>query len=161
MSCMHAKTLHSRLTLWDPMDCSPPGSFVHGILQAIILEWVDMPSPGDLPNPGITPVSLTSPALVGGFFITEPPGKPVYVLRHKKRDTESCIIRTLFMQLNLGKCHPVRTCYVLEISVCHVALENNCHPGRILFLQSPAAIQFCDECSFDVKLNCLYGFFLK
>ena len=32
-----------RLTLWDPMDCSPPGSSVHGILQARILEWVAMP----------------------------------------------------------------------------------------------------------------------
>ena len=31
------------------------------------------PSPGDLPNPGIEPVS---PALAGGFFTTEPPGKP-------------------------------------------------------------------------------------
>ena len=30
--------------LCDPMDCSPPGSFVHGILQARILEWVAMPS---------------------------------------------------------------------------------------------------------------------
>ena len=30
-------------TLCDPMDCSPPGSFVHGILQARILEWVAMP----------------------------------------------------------------------------------------------------------------------
>ena len=32
-------------TLWDPMDCSPPGSSVHGILQARILEWVAFPSP--------------------------------------------------------------------------------------------------------------------
>ena len=32
----------SCLTLWDPMDCSPPGSSVHGILQARILEWVAM-----------------------------------------------------------------------------------------------------------------------
>ena len=30
-------------TLWDPMDCSPPGSSVHGILQARILEWVAIP----------------------------------------------------------------------------------------------------------------------
>ena len=29
--------------LWDPMDCSPPGSSVHGILQARILEWVAIP----------------------------------------------------------------------------------------------------------------------
>ena len=31
-------------TLRDPMDCSPPGSSVHGILQARILQWVAMPS---------------------------------------------------------------------------------------------------------------------
>ena len=30
-------------TLWDPMDCSPPGSSVHGIFQARILEWVAIP----------------------------------------------------------------------------------------------------------------------
>ena len=30
----------SSLTLSDPMDCSPPGSSVHGILQARVLEWV-------------------------------------------------------------------------------------------------------------------------
>ena len=34
------------------------------------------PSPGDLPNSGIKP---TSPALAGGFFIAEPPGKPTEV----------------------------------------------------------------------------------
>ena len=50
------------------MGCSPTGSSVHGILQARILEWVAIPSPGDLPHPGIDPVSLTSPALTGGFF---------------------------------------------------------------------------------------------
>ena len=32
------------LTLWDPMDCSPPGSSIHGILQARILEWVTISS---------------------------------------------------------------------------------------------------------------------
>ena len=42
-------------TLCGPMDCSPPGSSVHGILQARILEWVAIPSPGDLPDPGIKP----------------------------------------------------------------------------------------------------------
>ena len=35
--------IQSCLTLCDPMDCSPPGSFVHRILQARILEWVAMP----------------------------------------------------------------------------------------------------------------------
>ena len=42
--CVCAKSLQSCLTLSDPMDCSPPGSSVHGILQARVLEWVAMPS---------------------------------------------------------------------------------------------------------------------
>ena len=66
--CMHAKLLQSCPALCDPMDYSPPGSSVCGILQARILEWVAMPSSsGDLPDPGIKPVS---PALAGGFFTT-------------------------------------------------------------------------------------------
>ena len=50
------------------MDCSLPGSLVHGIFQARILEWVAIPHCGDLPNPGIESVSLVSPALAGEFF---------------------------------------------------------------------------------------------
>ena len=42
VACMHAKSLQSCPTLCDPMDCSPPGSSVHGILQARTLEWVAM-----------------------------------------------------------------------------------------------------------------------
>ena len=45
------------LTLCDPMDCSPPGSSVHGIFPARILEW-PVPSPGDLPDSGIEPPGL-------------------------------------------------------------------------------------------------------
>ena len=39
-ACMCAKSLQSCLTLCDPMDCSPPGSSVHEIFQARILQWV-------------------------------------------------------------------------------------------------------------------------
>ena len=42
--CAHAKSLQSCLTLFNPTDCSPQGSPVHGILQARRLEWVAMPS---------------------------------------------------------------------------------------------------------------------
>ena len=52
------------------MDCSPPGSSVRGILQARILDWLSMPPAGDLPDPGIEPVSLMPPALAGMFFTT-------------------------------------------------------------------------------------------
>ena len=41
---MCAKSLQLCPTLCDPMDCSPPGSSVHGILQARLLQWVALPS---------------------------------------------------------------------------------------------------------------------
>ena len=53
--CMPAKSLQSYPILCDPMDYSPPGSSVHGILQARILDWVAIPSSGDLSDPGIKP----------------------------------------------------------------------------------------------------------
>ena len=52
------------------MDCSLPGSSVRGISYARILEGLPFPSPGDFPDPGIKPTSLTPPALAGGFFTT-------------------------------------------------------------------------------------------
>ena len=57
-----AKLFQSCTTLCDPMDYSLPGSSVHRISQARILEWVAIPPPGDLPDPGIEPRSLMSPA---------------------------------------------------------------------------------------------------
>ena len=78
----------SCLTLYDAMDCSPPGSSVHGISQVRILEWVAISSSGDFPNPRIEPESPTSPALTGRFFTTEPPGKstppPVIPIKTKE-----------------------------------------------------------------------------
>ena len=60
-------------TLGDPMNCSPPGSSVHGILQARMPEWgYYSPSPGDLSLPGIQP---GSPAFQADSLPTEPPGK--------------------------------------------------------------------------------------
>ena len=72
----HATSLQLCLTLCDPMDSSPPGSPVHGILQARILEWVAMPSSGDLPNPGIEPRSA---ALQANSLPTELPEKPIFL----------------------------------------------------------------------------------
>ena len=46
-------------TLCDPIDCSLPGSSVHGIFQAIVLEWIAISFSRDLPNPGLEPRSPT------------------------------------------------------------------------------------------------------
>ena len=74
--CMCAQSLQSCLTLCDHMDCSPPGSSVHGILQARILEWVVMPSSRGSSWPtGGTWVSCRY-YIAGRFFTTEPLRKP-------------------------------------------------------------------------------------
>ena len=52
--------------LCDYKDCSPPGPFVHGLLQA--KYWNELPMPGDLPDLGIKPWSLTAPALPQAEF---------------------------------------------------------------------------------------------
>jgi len=73
-----AQLLQLCATLCDPVDCSPPGSSVHGILQARILELNKKSGhaflKGALPNPGFEP---TSPALQADSLPTEPPGKPI------------------------------------------------------------------------------------
>ena len=65
----HAKALHSGSTLCDPVDYSPPGFSVLGILQARVLRGLPCPPPEDLPNLEMEPTSLTSLA-PGGFFTT-------------------------------------------------------------------------------------------
>ena len=68
VNAMKVKVKVSQLcpTLFNPMD------YIHGILQARILEWVAFPSPGDLPNPGIEP---RSPVLQVDSLPAEPQGK--------------------------------------------------------------------------------------
>ena len=68
-------------TLSDPMDCSPPGSSVHELSQARILEWVAFLSPRDLPDPGIDPLC---PALSGGSLPLRHQGLPFKLSMHLK-----------------------------------------------------------------------------
>ena len=79
------------------MDCSPPGSSVHGILQARILEWVAISfSRGSSCTRDRTWVSCTA----GRFFTTEPPGKPniyKYICKHVCTCKHICTIYTCLM----------------------------------------------------------------
>ena len=74
--CVCAQLLQSWPTLCNPMDCSLPGSFVHGILQQESWRGLPCSPPGDLPGPGIKLKSPASPALRMNSLPTEPPGKP-------------------------------------------------------------------------------------
>ena len=80
-------------TLCDPTDCSPPGSSVHGILPAKILEWVATPSSRDLPHPGIEP---GSPAWQGNSLPSELPGVVVLL--------PLILLNTLIRK---PRCHPI------------------------------------------------------
>ena len=55
--------------------CQAPLSM--GFPRQVYWSGVPFPPPGDLPDPGMEPESPASPALAGGFFTTEPPGKPL------------------------------------------------------------------------------------
>ena len=73
VGCLHVKSFQSCPTLCNPMHCSPPGSSVHGILQARILVWVAISSSrGSSPPRDRTWVSCVA----GRLFIAEPAGKP-------------------------------------------------------------------------------------
>ena len=82
-SAVKVSVAQSCLTFCDPVDYSPSGSSVHGILQARILEWLAI----DRPNPGIKP---GSPALQADSLPSEPPGKP------KQPPKVSCSLKTSF-----------------------------------------------------------------
>ena len=74
---MHANSLQLCSPLCDPMDYSPPGSSVHEILQAGILEWVAMPSfQGIFLTQGLNPHVLCLLHWQAGSLLLPPPGKP-------------------------------------------------------------------------------------
>ena len=75
--CLVSKLCVSKLCLtllWPLWTVAQTASFVSGISQARILEWVGIPSPGDLSDAGVKPAS---PGLAGRFFSTEPQGSPL------------------------------------------------------------------------------------
>ena len=67
----------------DSMDYRPPGSSVHGILQARLLEWVAFSPPGDLPDPGSNTRLLHLRWQVDSLRLA-PPRKPFRALERKK-----------------------------------------------------------------------------
>ena len=75
--CLVAK---SCLTLWQPHQAPLPMEFCRQEYSS----GLTFPPPGDLLDPGIKPVSLVSPALAGGFFTTEPPGKRLALVNTAK-----------------------------------------------------------------------------
>ena len=69
-----AKSSQSRLTLADPWTVAHQAPLSMEFYRQECWSGLSFPPPGDLPNPGIKPVSLMSPILAGGFFTTSTQG---------------------------------------------------------------------------------------
>ena len=78
--CCCCSIIQSCPALCNPMDCSIPGSS----FRAWITEWIPFPTPGSLPDLGIQPTSLGSPALVGRFFTTNTTWEAQNMIHGKK-----------------------------------------------------------------------------
>ena len=119
-----ARSLQSNPTLWDPMDCSPPDSSVHGIFQARILDGLPSPPP---PGGGIEPTSPESPSsqvdslplnhqrrpIYFSYPISNCPSYsivPIYILNHTQCKTVSACPHLCHhdILLNSGHCQSAR-----------------------------------------------------
>ena len=119
--CVHAKSLQSHPTLCNPMDCEPPGFSVHGILQTRILEWVAMPSSGDLPYPGNWTCISCGSCIAGRFFTAEPRERLLY---HS----------TIFLRMLCKWNHVVCSLLGLASLIYRSAFET--HPHYCMYQQS-------------------------
>ena len=79
------KVVQSRPTLCDPMDCTHQAPLSMGFPRQEYWSELLFPSPEDLPNPGIEPVSLVYPALQVDSLPTVPSGKSSRIARLKKK----------------------------------------------------------------------------
>ena len=88
ISGLGSQSFQSCLTLYSPMDCNPPGSSVHGIFPARLLEWVAMPSSkGSSWSRDRTLLSC----IAGRFFINAPPGNARWISSVQSSSVQSLI----------------------------------------------------------------------
>ena len=79
-ACVLANSLRSCSTLCDPVDCSPPGSSVNQFSRQECWSGLPCPTPRDLPDSGIEPVSLMFLALASGFFTTSATWEALFIV---------------------------------------------------------------------------------
>ena len=104
-------------TLCDAMDCIPPGSSVHEILQARVLEWVAMPSSRDYSHPGIEPTSLMSPVpLAPPVCVCVCVCVPMYIY--------VCINTYTYTYIHVCRCVCVSLHFLLQILFPYRLLQN-------------------------------------
>ena len=76
-ACMHASSLSHICLFAAPWTIARQDALSMEFYRQGYWSGLPFPTPGDIPNPGVEPMSLVSLALAGGFFITESPGRPM------------------------------------------------------------------------------------
>ena len=118
---MQVKVLVTQLclTLCDPMDSSPPGSSVHGILQARILKWVAISCSRGSSWPRDQTQSPASPALASVFFTPVPPGKlnhsPLQVINPRLLENKECCFTVPMKRLVICQQHLLLSIYFFQL----------------------------------------------
>ena len=153
-------------TLCNPMDCSPPGFSVHGILQA---RWLPFPSPADFPDPGAKP---RLPALQADCLSPGLPDKPTMHMQHSNVPSQwrsqACVMEELHPQMkpasplciNLESLWPLPhsphfSFASLKYSEAKPMMQESC--PRVLFptMLKFVVVYFWDDCYFSIKINLL------
>ena len=130
------------------MDCRPPGSSVHGILQARTLEWAAISSSRGSSDPGIKPVSASISCIAGNSLPTEPPQSPhiceffsfllivnfyfhTTVIGEKRHDMISIFFNALWLELSLRKFYMDlrRMCILLHLNWPYISINTSLLSG--------------------------------
>ena len=120
-------------TLCDPTDHSAPGSSVHGVLQAAIRSGLPFLPPGDLPYPGIEPMSPSSPILAGGLTTAQCESHHFLLLKpsRKKVQFPSSSSKTLNWLL-LDLIPQLELCWTHNWDIQnHVLMDSSELPGEV------------------------------
>ena len=115
-----------------PQTVARQASLSMGFLRHKYWSGLPLPSPGDLPDPGIKPTSLPSPALAGGFFSNEPPGKLACTFRWIQMSSSAlwvhvpCQMHT-YICIRGHMCkHVQNVCAHVYAYVCEQSIETGC-----------------------------------
>ena len=118
-----AKLLQSCLTLFNPMDCSLPGSSVHGISQARILEWVAVPSSRGSSRPR-DPSRISYVSCIGSWFFTLSAAweAPVF----SQSGASNPRLKTMLLSIACITCHTSLIALLPELALHHPSPWKNC-----------------------------------
>ena len=150
---MHAKLLQSRLSLCNPRDCSLPGSSVHGILRARILEWITMPSSRGSSQPRIEPMSHIS--CIGRqvlYHQCQPEAHLEPYLGFKILSVHFSIIVSLVAQL-VKNLHAMRETWVRSLGWEDPLEKGKATHCRILVWRIPWTVQFMGSAKSWTRLS--------